>query len=128
VKLRLDRGLLLTQIRIEHQGQTLELSRVLVDTGSSGTLFPVSKLAEIGIGYALEDRIAVVRGVGGSETVFSKTLERITMGEATQQHFTVEVGDMDYGVPIDGILGVDFLRAVRVVLDLDRLEASFAKT
>jgi hypothetical protein len=36
--------------------------------------------------------------------------------------FEVEVGAMDYGLDLDGILGTDFLVATRAVVDLAAVE------
>ena len=36
--------------------------------------------------------------------------------------FEIEVGAMDYGFDIDGIVGMDFLIQVGAVIDLERLE------
>jgi hypothetical protein len=38
----------------------------------------------------------------------------------------VEIGEMDYGFEIGGILGLDFLRAAGVVIDLGKLSIDFA--
>jgi len=37
-------------------------------------------------------------------------------------NFAIEVGAMDYGFAIDGIIGTDFLLQVGAVIDLSRLE------
>ena len=39
--------------------------------------------------------------------------------------FAVEVGWLDYGIELDGILGLNFLLATRAILDLSDIE--FAK-
>jgi hypothetical protein len=36
--------------------------------------------------------------------------------------FAIEVGAMDYGFSLDGIVGMDFLLQVGAVIDLSRLE------
>jgi len=41
-------------------------------------------------------------------------------------NFELDIGEMDYGFQIGGILGMDFLRAARAVIDLDRLAIDFA--
>lgn len=56
------------------------------------------------------------------EFVFTKRVERIALGDWAVEHFEIEVGAMDYGFSIEGLLGVDFLRAARAVVDLARLE------
>ena len=70
------------------------------------------------------DVIRRVRGVGGTEFVFSKRMDGIHLGEIQIAHFDIEVGGMDYGFPIGGILGMDFLRQVGAILDLGILQIS----
>ncbi len=36
--------------------------------------------------------------------------------------FQVEIGAMDYGFEMDGIIGLDFLLRAKMKIDLDRLE------
>lgn len=36
--------------------------------------------------------------------------------------FKVEIGVMDYGFDINGIVGMDFLKAVGAVIDLNKME------
>ena len=111
-----------------HVNQKLELSRVLLDTGSATTLFSASKLLEIGLTYELDDTLSTVRGVGGSETVFGKTLQEIRIADYAVPDFKVQVGDMDYGFDLDGILGLDFLLQTRATINLDGLALKFAKS
>ncbi|HBL56151.1 MAG TPA: hypothetical protein EYO46_00060 [Candidatus Lambdaproteobacteria bacterium] len=63
-----------------------------------------------------------ITGVGGKEFVFIKNLDRVTLGELAVQNFKVEIGTMDYGFPIDGILGLDFLSEVGAIIDLKEFE------
>lgn len=62
-----------------------------------------------------------IRGVGGTEFVFSKRVDELSVGDLSVSHFDIEVGAMDYGFDLDGIIGLDFLRAVRAKIDLGAL-------
>jgi hypothetical protein len=44
------------------------------------------------------------------------------VGKLQVSDFDIEVGAMDYGFAIDGIIGTDFLLQVGAVIDLSRLE------
>ena len=68
------------------------------------------------------DTVRRIYGVGGSELVFSKQLERIQAGDLVTHDFPVEIGAMEYGLELDGILGLDFLVANKAVIDLETLE------
>lgn len=60
--------------------------------------------------------------MGGAEFVFTKRVDRLSVGELSVQDFEIEVGAMDYGFEMDGIVGMDFLMEVGAIIDLARLE------
>ncbi len=56
--------------------------------------------------------------------VLTKRIEGVALGEMKLLDLEVQIGAMNYGFPIQGIIGLDFLLHVRAVIDLDRLEIS----
>lgn len=124
MNLQLKYGLPFVSVSLSHQHHTVEIENVLVDTGSASTIFATDEVSKIGLILESHDIIRRVRGVGGAEFVFSKRVDGIHMGEIQIAHFDIEVGGMDYGFPIGGILGMDFLRQVGVILDLGKLQIS----
>jgi len=124
VTLRLEHGLLFTTVVVYGSNRSISLDTVLVDTGSCGTVLSVERVAEIGLREQPGDVVLTIRGVGGTESVFCKTVERIEAGDMAVERLEIEVGAMDYGIEMDGILGLDFLLAVGAQLDLDRQEMS----
>jgi hypothetical protein len=121
LNLRIQHQLLFVTATIQHQGQSLHLEHVLIDTGSAATVFRVDRLLEIGIEYALTDELWRVRGVGGSEFVFTKKIDQLLVGDFSANNLLIEVGAMEYGFELDGILGLDFLMANRAVIDLESM-------
>ena len=99
----------------------MQLEHVLIDTGSAATVFRVDRLLEVGIEYALTDELWRVRGVGGSEFVFTKKIDQLLAGDLFATDLVIEVGAMDYGFELDGILGLDFLMANQAVIDLETM-------
>jgi len=99
----------------------LELKNVLVDTGSAGTIFSVDRLSEIGIIPEPNDPIKHVRGVGGTEYVFTKTIDGIIVAGIKVNKTSIQSGAMDYGFEIDGILGMDLLAKLHAIIDFHRL-------
>ncbi|HEX4953691.1 MAG TPA: retropepsin-like aspartic protease [Thermoanaerobaculia bacterium] len=124
MRLRLLGGLAYVAGEVVHGGRVLRVENLLVDTGSAGTVFSADLLLELGIAPEPSDRLLRVRGVGGTEFVFTKVLSALTVGDLAVMRFRVQVGALDYGFPLDGILGLDFLRATKAKLDFDALELS----
>jgi hypothetical protein len=126
MKLTWHEGLLFATILLEHDGQQLVLPNVLLDTGSVGSIFAADKLMEIGLTYAPDDIVYRVHGIGGTEFVFSKQINRLALGALQVVDFEIEIGAMDYGFALDGIIGLDFLMQVGAILNLATLEITQA--
>lgn len=124
-KLFIDEGLLLTDMEVTYKGKSLLLKRVLVDTGSGSTIIKMDLAESIGIVAEENDMIYRISGVGGSEFVFSKAIDSIKIGEKEADNFTVEIGAMDYGFELDGIIGLDLLQQMKSIINLDKLIIEF---
>jgi hypothetical protein len=125
VRLQLKSGLPFVTISIRYAGHELVVKDVLVDTGSASTIFAVDKLAKIAIAPEPDDKLYVIRGVGGSEVVFSRVIEELRIGEHWIEQFEIEVGGMDYGFEINGILGMDFLVGIGAIINLKDFQLDF---
>jgi len=121
IKLKIEKGLLFCEIMVKNDGKQLKMENVLVDTGSAGTIFKTDVLEEIGIIQEPNDPLEVIRGVGGSEFVFIKLIEEIEIDGLKVSDFQVEVGAMDYGIEMEGIIGLDILMKLGVKIDLRQL-------
>jgi hypothetical protein len=121
VRIRLDGGLPFVAATIQFGDNTLDIDLVLVDTGSAGSVFSADALMPLGFEPRPTDIIRQIRGVGGSEFVYSRKVEELAVGELAVQDFEIQVGAMFYGFPINGIIGTDFLVATRTVVDLANL-------
>jgi len=72
----------------------------------------------LGITPEMTDRLYAIRGVGGTEVVFSRAIEYLQIDQYRWEQCTIEVGSMDYGFNINGILGMDFLLSAQVNINL----------
>ncbi|BBI31157.1 hypothetical protein KCTCHS21_05560 [Cohnella abietis] len=79
-------------------------------------------LRNIGLPPEPTDSTCAIRGIGGSEIVFFKTVNFLKIEEIQLDHFEIEVGEMNYGFEINGILGFDFMRIEGVIIDTEMLE------
>ena len=124
-KLKIEDGLLLTDIQLTFRSNSLYLHRVLVDTGSGGTIVSTDLAESIGIIAEEDDMIYRITGVGGSEFVFAKKVDSIKIADAEIRDFIVEVGAMNYGFDLEGIIGLDFLQKIKAMINLDKLTIEF---
>jgi hypothetical protein len=122
MKIRLQEELPYIEVSLTYRRQQITLENVLLDTGSGGTIFSVDKVLAIGLRLEPDDFVHRIRGVGGTEFVFTKRLDSLTLGELFVADFEIEVGTMEYGLDMDGILGMDFLLKVGAKIDLAQLE------
>ena len=114
-------GLPFIEVTICFRGEELHLKNVLLDTGSAGTIFSADAVDVIGVKIEPGDFLNKIRGVGGVEVVYSKMFDFVKVGEASLSLFEVEIGDMNYGMEIDGILGFDFIRSTGLIIDSKEL-------
>lgn len=122
VKLDLKYGLPFCRVTLVHNGKSIVLDNILLDTGSGGTILKMNKVDEIGITIEDDDIIESISGVGGSEFVYKKNIDCINVGDLEVEGFTIEVGVMDYGFEINGIIGMDLLNEIGAIIDLDSMK------
>jgi hypothetical protein len=125
MKLSLKYDLPFIVISLAYKNSATQISDVLVDTGSASTILSADALSKIGIVPAPEDTLYNIRGVGGSEVVFARKVDYLQVGEQRISDFEIEVGGMDYGFEINGILGTDFLLRAGAMIDLSKMEIKF---
>jgi predicted aspartyl protease len=123
----IENGLLLTDIEVTFKGKSLYLKRILIDTGSASTVISTDLAETIGIVAEENDMIYRISGIGGSEFVYSKTVDAIGIGEMQTIDFALEVGAMKYGFDLDGIIGLDFLQQIGAIINIDRLTLQSAR-
>ncbi|MEO0562007.1 MAG: retropepsin-like aspartic protease [Chloroflexota bacterium] len=122
IPIRMLHGLPFTIVTLSYGETEVIFEQVLIDSGSAGSLFDVEQLAAVDITPTPSDRIRTMRGVGGREYVVEKQIDQIALGRLVWRKPVVQIGSVDYGTPMDGILGADFLLAVGATLDFDALE------
>lgn len=111
---------------LTYSGVSVDIANVLVDTGAASTIINADLAADAGVYVSPTDTLRRLRGVGGHEHVFTRRADRFAIGDHGLDSFELEIGEMDYGFQIGGILGMDFLRAASAVIDLHRLTIDFA--
>lgn len=120
MKFNIQYGLPFVALEVTFREKKLKLDKVLLDTGSAGTIFNANVVESIGVMPEKNDTVDTIRGVGGVEYVYVKNFDLIQFGEISQKDFEVEIGNMNYGMSIDGILGFDFIGSAKLVIDTNK--------
>jgi hypothetical protein len=79
MKIRLEGGLPFVTATLRYAGRELSLKQVLLDTGSGGSVFSADDVLLLGLRPEPEDPVQRIRGVGGTEYVFSKRLDALLL-------------------------------------------------
>ncbi len=125
--LKLKSNLPFISVTAAYQGKTVEITDVLVDTGAASTILSADIVDVLEITPLPEDILHIIRGVGGSEFVFSRCIDYLQAGNRRLTDFEVEVGGMDYGFEMNGILGMDFLSQTGAIVNLRDMKIEFGK-
>ena len=127
MQLYLKDNLPFVTVTVGYQNRVTDIPNVLVDTGSASTILAADSLISIGVEPSPNDVLHTIRGVGGVEVVYLRRMDFLKVGEGKAIGFEVEVGVMDYGFEINGILGMDFLQRVGAIINLRELRLEFGK-
>ncbi|HAO22896.1 MAG: hypothetical protein BWK80_26720 [Desulfobacteraceae bacterium IS3] len=97
-----------------YHAKEIVLDNVLSDTGSAGRIFSADRVSEIGLHIEPYDPIRRIRGIGGTEFIFMKKVDKLCLGELRTDNFEIEVGTMDYGgIESDGIIMIGLSASCR---------------
>lgn len=121
MNLKLKYGLPFTDVVLTHKGRQISFDNFLIDTGSASTIIAAEIALDLDLGPAPLDVIRKIRGIGGTEYVYEKHIDRIQLGTKKITQFNIQIGDMDYGFDIKGIIGMDYLIKSKTVIDLENM-------
>lgn len=113
--------LLIVPITLRAKDQEIVLPRMAIDTGSASTLLKSDDLRKINIEPPDDAMLRKIRGIGGFEQVLEFPIPYIAIDNVSLTNFTIQAGAVNYGFPMDGLLGLNFLRAVHANIDLSYL-------
>ena len=125
MQLTLKDELPFTTVKVAYRGAEIEVSNMFVDTGSATTILAADIVAQIGISPESADILHTVRGIGGTEVVFTRQVDHLQIDQQSLTQFQIEVGGMDYGFDINGILGMDFLVQAGAIVNLRDMRLEF---
>ena len=118
-KLEFKNGLLYTEIELIHDGKSVVVNDVIVDTGASHTIILPEYLEMMDVGFSEDDTIVRASGYGGSiEYSVRKSINKISCGDITVNNIRLDFGQIDPLERVNGLLGLDFLKASNIIIDL----------
>ncbi len=119
MKLTIKYDLPFVTIQVKLGIKHLEISNILIDTGSAKSILSADVLEPIGVLPEPNSKLKKVKGIGGTEIVYERKMDLIVIEQCERPHFPIQIGAMNYGFNINGILGMDFLKRSRATLDID---------
>ena len=122
MRFELKYGIPFVSAIFKHGDKEIILENVVIDTGSGGTILPTETAFELGLEAELNDTLHRIRGVGGTEFVYEKAIDSIQLGNVEVYNFQIQIGAMNYGFGIDAILGMNFLKSGKLLIDCGKLE------
>lgn len=125
MQLKLIDGLPYTKVTSAYGNEEINIDNVLVDTGSASSFFSSDLMGKIGSSHQPDGSLHTIRGVGGVEAVFNRSVDSVQPGSKEVQDTDIEIGGRDYGFEINGILGRDILLEIGAIIDLQDLRIAF---
>jgi clan AA aspartic protease (TIGR02281 family) len=95
-------------------------AQLIVDTGASMTVLSMDVALDLGILGTTENELLTVNTAGGSVQVNMNYLSSLSVGSAQATNVAVAIHDLpEVPEPIEGLLGMSFLKHFLVTLDSD---------
>lgn len=122
VNLTFKHGLLFAEIELENNGHKILIRDVIVDTGANHSIFLSDYLNDLEMDIEGNEELVVAYGYGGyANSSVRKKISKISMGSIELRDFKIDFGEIDPTERINGLIGLDFLKTAKVIIDLDEL-------
>ncbi|OBZ12899.1 MULTISPECIES: retropepsin-like aspartic protease [Bacillales] len=120
MKMNYDGQLLTAAITLCYRGKTLQVTDIIIDTGSTHTVFNPDTLEAIGVTYENGDPVYEAYGIGGTVPFYTKVMDYIQLDKLKAEKIEVDVGMLPKSHK--GLLGLDILKTHGFIVDMDKLE------
>ena len=119
IQLNFKNGLLYTDITLTHEGKSIVVKDLIIDTGASHTIIHPDYLVLMDVGFCDNDTIVKASGYGGTvEYSVRKLIDNVSLGNISISNIKLDFGEIDPYERVNGLLGLDFLKEAKVVIDL----------
>jgi predicted aspartyl protease len=120
--LQFKNGLLYAEITIIHEDKEIKIKDVIIDTGACQTIILTDFLHENDIEFKDDDELVVMSGIGGAEaSAVKKRIDMIAIGDIELNDIVIDFGVVDPKDRVNGLIGLDFLKAAKVVIDVEEM-------
>lgn len=114
IQLKFKHSLLFCELDIVINNQKIHLNNVLIDTGSATTLINSDYISLDGT-----EEFINIYGVGGYEAVLNKQFKSISINNIPLKNIVLSVGELDYGINIDMLIGLDLLKLLNADININ---------
>lgn len=120
-KIKLEHGLLYTSVKVFYKGRVKNINKVVIDTGASHSIISTDAVEELGLDIEDTDEIIVSVGIGGKQFSIIKQVDGVEFNGFRIDNCKIDIGEINFGGAINGLLGLDLLMKAEVILDLKNL-------
>lgn len=115
-KLTSEKGLLLCRVQIWGKGEPL-LLKLAIDTGATRTIIPPEAALSIGINPARSKKTTEITTGSGTVICPVVIISKFSCFGVTLKKLSVVCHNLPPESPVEGLLGLDFLRAAKIILN-----------
>ena len=112
-------GHICTDIEIFFNGNCKTLQNVVIDTGAVQSILNSEFVGDIGIKAEYIDEFMKTHGIGGEMMFFCRKIEKLRLGNFEFTDIDVDFGEIDSSGGIQGLIGLDLLKLMRAVIDVE---------
>lgn len=96
VKIQLKNGLLYTSIKLSHEGKSITVNDVIIDTGAFHTIISPDFLEELQAEFTDDDILIEAYGYGGASSyAVRKRIDNIECEDIKLSDFKIDFGEID---------------------------------
>ncbi len=112
-----NNGLIFIPITLGYDNNVCQISDCILDTGSAGTVIDTSLIP---FNHKIPGVLKRLHGIGGHQDVVSQYVDFIQIENCRLENIQIEFGDIENTFGINGILGTNLLRFMKLYLDFNQ--------
>lgn len=112
-------GHICTDLEIVYNGINKTLRNVIIDTGAVQSIINSEFVSDLGIQAEYIDEFKKTYGIGGEMLFFDRNIDKLILGDFEYLDINLDFGDIDPSGEIQGLIGLDFLKAIRAIIDVE---------